>query len=147
MKESKGPIVFIALFLSGHALVPIFTPDLYPYSAFPMFSDANASCIRRVEVYDQQGASLSGIQIGLFTNYVANPNPKIGCWIGKSEFDKKGTRNKEQLLTDLSQRVCEADYPSLRIVQREFCRVDSQSNGTLNISQNVTETEISPKCE
>jgi hypothetical protein len=70
--------VFLALFFGGLLLAPLAGPDLFPYSTFPMFSDATRA-LSRLEVSGPDGP-LPSAAFGLASDYVMNRN----VWVGRA---------------------------------------------------------------
>jgi hypothetical protein len=69
---------FLALFLAGLLLAPLAGPDLFPYSTFPMFSDATRA-LSRLEVIGPAGP-LPSSQFGLASDYAMNTR----VWVGRA---------------------------------------------------------------
>lgn len=72
IKHSATGVVFV-LFVLGSL---VFRPDLYPFSTYPMFSDATES-ISWLEVQGPDGP-VSAKLFDLESDYVYNPEPRYG---------------------------------------------------------------------
>jgi hypothetical protein len=75
---SSSERAFLALFFGGLLLAPLAGPDLFPYSTFPMFSDATRA-LSRLEVSGPDGP-LPSAAFGLASDYVMNRN----VWVGRA---------------------------------------------------------------
>jgi hypothetical protein len=75
--EAAMPRILI-LFCALTAVVPLFTSDLFPFSAMPMFSDA-PKALTLFETYLPDGTRADPARFGLQINYIANTNPKLSA--------------------------------------------------------------------
>lgn len=66
----------ILIFCALTVVVPLFTPDLYPFTAMPMFSD-KLDEFSYFEVYLPDGSETDPGGFGLQSNYIANRHAKL----------------------------------------------------------------------
>ncbi len=112
--ERKAIIGFLLL----AALIPIFTPDLFPFSSMPMFSDAPQS-LSLFEVYDSTGARLDESRFGLQSNYLANPAPRLSAGLPETLEMHGRLVSDEELRDYLRPHLLQAkQYRTLRIEQK-----------------------------
>lgn len=75
--RGRAGLRFMALVLALNLVIPLFNPDLYPFSSMPMFSSSPLR-ISQVRVLDPGGEELSLYGFRLNSENFANPAPRIG---------------------------------------------------------------------
>ena len=71
--------ISIYIFLLAHLLVPLVTPDLFPFSSFPMFSAKAPACISRIQAKDTLANNQDFKISDQSWIYIANDEPILGC--------------------------------------------------------------------
>lgn len=75
--------VFLSLFLIPCAVLPAFVSDLFPYSAYPMFSSFPEQ-MSTVTIVDQDGNRISPLLLRLHTDELFNASPRLGASLPQS---------------------------------------------------------------
>ena len=83
--RGRAGLRFAGLVLLLNLVIPLFVPDLYPFSTMPMFS-SSPERISRVRVFGPQGEELNPYLFRLNTENFANPAPRIGV-VFPASFD------------------------------------------------------------
>jgi hypothetical protein len=107
---STSGSVLIFLFLLLNAVVPIFQADLYPFSAFPMFSESGRRCIPGLLIKNEKGEHIDGFPYGLYTLELFNPDLVTGCVPHPpplSSTDRQVDLGPE-VIAEVASRLCEA---------------------------------------
>ena len=140
MSREKLIIFFATIFTSTHLFIPFFDPDLYPFSAFPMFSDGRKECINDIIVNDRNGRRLNGVKLGLFTyDVLINPRPKFGCGLGKPLLSDKDLNISDDDQQAISKKLCELDYPEVIVSRYRYCKGEE-----ITIEKSIL--EVAPEC-
>ena len=71
------------LFLFLHLTIPLITPDLFPFSSFPMFSSKVPKCTSFIKAVNILGNPEAISILDQNWIYLANDNAKLGCKINE----------------------------------------------------------------
>lgn len=82
-----GEQTFVVTFITLFAVIPFFNPDLYPFTAMPMFSDSKRD-YWYFTVTDAAGKRLPETRLGLGNFDSINPAPRIGVKPPQSIFER-----------------------------------------------------------
>lgn len=114
MKRSTLELTFCCFFMTLFALLPPLVIDLYPFSTYPMFSQAPTS-LYRYTVADPLGQPLNPWQFSLHPLYIANPNPKIGIRFSTT-LNPVATPADRDAVTIEAKRVLDEELPYMEYV-------------------------------
>lgn len=99
-----------ASFLALVVTVPVIFVDLFPFSAFPMYSD-NRDRHRFFEIVDGDGIARAALDYGLVEVTTGNRDQRYGIKLPPLFFDEYDVPSRDNVVAFLNAHYMHNDYP------------------------------------
>lgn len=133
---TRAEWIFLALFLIPCAVVPAFISDLFPYSAYPMFSSFPER-MSMVKIVDQNGNRISPLLLRLHSEELFNSSPRLGTSLPPSLLPHNRLLNHMELTTVVESHFSDlpAQVVTIEITQTLLGRGASGNAELINSTQ------------